>query len=157
MIPKVHIMNKKWAIPLAVVLVALFILFVGYLNDNPNVITHSGETKTFNVSSGFFELSEYVNYIKTKPYYEGCDEETVKWMKSLENKRVFCGSDSIVIMDISDAEKIPPCQDVTDAYMYTHFTGEVVENHSLGNNYSTVYYVKNVKFSRHEIIGNGLA
>ena len=31
-------MNKKWAIPLAVVLVALSILFVGYLNDNPQYI-----------------------------------------------------------------------------------------------------------------------
>ena len=90
-------MNEKWTIPIVIVLAALFVLFVAYIDDNPD----SGEIKSFNVSAGSSSLPKSIDYIKTSPNYEGYDAETVKWMESLGNKRVFFGEDGIVIMAIS--------------------------------------------------------
>lgn len=150
-------MNEKWTIPIVIVLVALFVLIFAYMDDNQDVINHSSENKTFNVSSGSSELSKAIENIKTLPYYEGYNPETVKWMESLENKRIFFGNDSVVIMDSSDAEKIPPEPGITDVYIYEHFTAEVVENHDFCDNCPTAYYVQNVTYIGEEIIGNGLA
>lgn len=149
-------MNKKWVIVFVILLVALFLMIFAYMN-NPNEIGKSGEIVSFNVSSGHSDLSGVIDNIKTKPYYEGYDAATVKWMESLGNKQVFIGNDSIVIMNINDARKIPPTPDITDVYIYDHFTAEVIEKHALGGKYPTVYYVKNVKYTDQEIIGNGLA
>ena len=147
---------KKWTLPTIIVLAALFVLFVAYIDDNPSALD-SGETKTFNVSSGSSELSKAIDTIKTSKYYKGYDAETVKWMESLGNKRIFFGKNAIVIMDISDARKIPQDPPITDVYVYNIFTANVVESHDLGYKYPTVYNVQNVKFVDQEIVGNGLA
>lgn len=148
-------MHEKWTLAIIIVLTALFVLIVAYI-DNENAI-ETENTMTFNVSSGYSKLSEVIENIKTKPYYERYDAETVKWMESLENKLVFYGNDNMVIMNSADAEKIPNEYDVTDVYIYYHFCAEVVEKHSLGSNNSTVYYVKNVKFINQELVDSGLA
>ena len=150
-------MNKKWTIPIVIVLVVLFVLTVAYMDTNQDVIDHSGKTISFNVSSGSSELSKALDNIKTLPYYEGYNPETVKWMESLGSKRIFFGNDSVVIMDSSDAEKIPPEPGITDVYVYEHFTAEVVESHNFCDNYPTAYYVENVNYVGQEIISNGLA
>ena len=147
---------KKLTIAIVIALAALFVLFVAYIDDNPD-INNSGETMSFNVSSGSSELSAVINNIKTLPYYKGYDTETVKWMESLGSKRVFFGDDVIVIMDNFDAGKIPPDPGITDVYVYDHFSAKIIENHDLGNEHPTVYYVQNVKFNNQEIISNGLA
>lgn len=148
---------KRWTIPIIIVLAVLFVLAVAYIDDNPDVLDRSGEKISFNVSSGSSELSKVINNIKTLPRYEGCDAETVKWMESLGNKQVFFGDDAIVIMDISNAAKIPEDPGVTDAYVYNYFTAEVIENHDLGDRLPNVYHVKDVEFIGQEIVGNGLA
>ena len=148
---------KKLTIAIVIALAALFVLFVAYIDDNPDIINNSGETMSFNVSSGSSELSAVINNIKTLPYYKGYDTETVKWMESLGSKRVFFGDDVIVIMDNFDAGKIPPDPGITDVYVYDHFSAKIIENHDLGNEHPTVYYVQNVKFNNQEIISNGLA
>lgn len=150
-------MNKKWIIPIGIVLCLLFILIVAFSGDNSGGIDNSGEVKYFNVSSGPSELSAVVDSIKTLPYYEGYDAETVKWMESLGNRKVFIGDDCIVIMSSLDAEKIPQDPGITDVYVYNHFTAKIVENYELGNEFPTVYNVENVKFINQEIVGNGLA
>lgn len=154
---RVFDMNNKWLIPVVIVLAVLFVLVVAYIDDNPDVIDHSGERMSFNVSSGSSELTKVIKNIKTLPYYEGYDAKTVEWMESMGNKQVVFGDDVIVIMDGFEAMKIPYDVDVTDAYVYNYFTAEVVENHGLGVGHTTVYYVKNVKFTGQEIVGNGLA
>ena len=149
-------MDKKWTVPIVMVLVALFVFAVAYMGDDQN-INDSGDKMSFNVSSGSSELNKAIEFIKTSPNYEGYDAETVKWMESLGNKRVFFGNDAIVIMDIFNAKKIPHAPGITDVYIYDHFSARVIENHDLGDKYPRVYYVKNVKFVDHEIISNGLA
>lgn len=147
---------KKWTIGIIVVLSVLFVLFVAYMDDNPNAIG-GGETMSFNVSSGFSQVSAAVENIKTLPYYQGYDAETVKWMESLGDKRIFSGDNAIVIMDSYDARKIPQDPGITDVYIYDIFTAKVIESHDLGSKLPTVYYVKDVEFINQEIVGNGLA
>ena len=148
-------MNRKLTAAIVIILVALLALIVVYIGDDS--ASKSSERVSFNVSSGSYGLSEVIKNIKTKPYYEGYDAETMKWMESLGNKQVCFGNGSIIIMGSLDALKIPRPPDVTDAYIYDHFTAEVIEKHPLCEKYPTVYYVKDVNFDNHEIVSNGLA
>lgn len=129
-----------------------------YLNNNSSqVIDKSGEKLSFNVSSGSSLLSRFVNDTKTKPDYVGYDKNTVKWMESLGDKRVFFGNESVIIMDIANAEKIPDNHDITDVFVFDHFTADVVENHRLCDKIPEAYYVENVTFLNREIVDAGLA
>ena len=148
-------MNRKLTAAIVIILVALLALIVVYIGDDS--ASKSSERVSFNVSSGSYGLSEVIKDIKTKPYYKGYDAETMKWMESLGNKQVCFGNGSIIIMGSLDALKIPRPPDVTDAYIYDHFTAEVIEKHPLCEKYPTVYYVKDVNFDNHEIVSNGLA
>lgn len=149
-------MDKKWFILIIILLVALSVMI--YLNNNSSqVIDKSGEKLSFNVSSGSSVLSRFVNDTKTKPDYVGYDRDTVKWMESLGDKRVFFGNESVIIMDIGNAEKIPDDQDITDVFVFDHFKADVVENHRLCDKIPEVYYVENVTFLNQEIVDAGLA
>ena len=149
-------MDKKWFILIIILLVALSVMI--YLNNNSSqVIDKSCEKLSFNVSSGSSVLSRFVNDTKTKPDYVGYDRDTVKWMESLGDKRVFFGNESVIIMDIGDAEKIPDSLGITDVDIYNHFNADVAENHRLCDKIPTVYYVENVSFVNQEIIDTGLA
>ncbi|WP_298523716.1 hypothetical protein [uncultured Methanobrevibacter sp.] len=150
-------MNKKWIIAVAIALAALLVLIVAYSGSNPQELDNSGETLYFNTSSGHCKLSSFINDVKTRPYYEGYNNDTVKWMESLGEKEVFSSADQIVIMDGLDAQKIPQDPGITDVYIYDIFTGKVIENHELTSKPQTVYYVDNVTFITQEIIANGLA
>ena len=148
--------DKKWIILIIILLVALSVMI--YLNNNSSqVIDKSGEKLSFNVSSGSSVLSRFVNDTKTKPDYVGYDRDTVKWMESLGDKRVFFGNESVIIMDIGNAEKIPDDHDITDVFVFDHFKADVVENHRLCDKIPEVYYVENVTFLNQEIVDAGLA
>ena len=149
--------NKKLIVVIVIVIAALSIMINLTMNDNSEVMDKSGERLSFNVSSGNTQLSRFVNDTMADSKYGGCDSQTMKWMGSLGNKRVFFGNDGIVIMDIEDAEKIPKDPGITDVYIYNHFEGDVIENHDLGDKYPEVFYVENVTFVTQEIIGTGLA
>lgn len=149
-------MDKKWFILIIILLVALSVMI--YLNNNSSqVIDKSGEKLSFNVSSGSSVLSRFVNDTKTKLDYVGYDRDTVKWMESLGDKRVFFGNESVIIMDIGNAEKIPDDHDITDVFVFDHFKADVVENHKLCDKIPEVYYVENVTFLNQEIVDAGLA
>lgn len=151
------IMDKKFIISVIAVLILLLVVVVSYTGENPHAVDKSGEKMSFNVSSGSSTLTSFIQTVKTKAYYEGYDVETVKWMESLGDKRVFSGNDSIVIMDSAEAGKIPQDPGITDVYIYDHFSGEVIEKHKLTDKCPMIYYVKNVEFIEQEIVGNGLA
>ena len=126
-------MDKKWFILIIILLVALSVMI--YLNNNSSqVIDKSGEKLSFNVSSGSSVLSRFVN-----------------------DKRVFFGNESVIIMDIGNAEKIPDGHDITDVFVFDHFKADVVENHRLCDKIPEVYYVENVTFLNQEIVDAGLA
>ena len=101
-----------------------------------------------NVSSqGPYNLSHLIEEVETASYYEGYDNETLKWMKSLGEKSVFFSRDNIVIMDSHGASKIHS-EYATDVEITEFFECTVLENHSLGNvKYSKdVLLVENVNY-----------
>lgn len=131
-----------------IILVLLVILGIVLLNAGDN---HSGNAnrETLNVSSeGPLKLSELIKDIKTHDYYDGYDNETVKWMESLGEKYVWSSPDEFVIMDSKlDSDKIPSVY-ACDVSFYEIFSAEVLEKHSLGNvDYpKDVLLVKNVEY-----------
>ena len=122
-------MNNKSIIALVILLLAILSLVLVY-----SFIETDDSTKTaITVSSeGPVPLSGLIDDIKTADYYEGYDNETVAWMESLGNKKVFVADDAFVVMDSWDARKIPT-QYVCDAYIDEFIECHVVENHSIGD------------------------
>ena len=143
-------MDKKIILPIVVLLVILACALTYSFSE-----TNGIEDKTsFTVSSeGPIPLSEIIEDIKTRDYYEGYDNETIAWMESLGDKQVFSGDGIFLIMSDYDAQKIPS-EYVTDVFIYDFVDCNVIENHSLGDiKYpKDVFYVKNVVYKGQEIV-----
>ena len=129
-------MGKKTVIIILIVLITALALVVGYyISDSPN----DENRETLSVSTGSIPLSDIIKDVETGSYYEGYDNETLKWMKSLGDKSVFSGDGTFVVMSPYDASKLRS-EYVTDAYITEEFRCTVLESHSLGN----VTYPKDV-------------
>ena len=129
-------MGKKTVIIILIVLITALALVVGYyISDSPN----DENRETLSVSTGSIPLSDIIKDVETGSYYEGYDNETLKWMKSLGDKSVFSGNGTFVVMSHYDASKLRS-EFVTDAYITEEFRCTVLESHSLGN----VTYPKDV-------------
>lgn len=151
-------MARKGIILIVAVLVVVLALAATYFiyeapsDDN----IHSATLDVY--SEWPIELSDVIEDIETASYYEGYDNDTLNWMKSLGNKEVFSGNGTFVVMDANEADKIPS-QYVTDVTIIEHIECDVLETHSLGDvDYPRdVMLVKNVKYLGEEIIDMGLA
>ena len=132
-----------------VLLLAFLGLYMYYLYDEfGSVTTNDNDKVTLTVSSeGPFNLKKITEDIKTKHYYKGYNNDTLKWMELLPADYVWMGNGSIVIMSYWDSTKIPT-EHVCDAYITQTIKCDVIENRSLsGATYSKdIYYVKNVEF-----------
>ena len=129
-------MGKKTVIIILIVLITALALVVGYyISDSPN----DENRETLSVSTGSIPLSDIIKDVETGSYYEGYDNETLKWMKSLGDKSVFSGNGTFVVMSPYDASKLHS-EFVTDVYITQDFRCTVLETHSLGN----VTYPKDV-------------
>ena len=123
-------MENKAVIAMVILLAAILsLVFVYSISE----VDNSGNRTELTVSSeGPVELSAIVKDIKTASYYEGYDNDTVKWMESLRNKKVFVADDAFVIMGAMDASKLRS-EFVCDAYIEEFMECTVLENHSLGD------------------------
>ena len=119
-------MANKFIGIILIVLVGFLLVFFAYSTDD------SGDVDLDVSSEGPVKLSQVIDDIETSPVYEGYDNETLNWMKSLGDKYVFYGDGIIVIMSRSDADKLHSVY-VTDAYITEYIKCNVLENHSLGN------------------------
>lgn len=150
-------MGKKTVIAILTVLVVILALVcIYYVYEAPE--GDFGNSKMGVYSEGPMNLTDIIEDIETSSYYEGYDNNTLNWMKSLGQKAVFNGNGTFVIMDFSDANKIPSVF-ATDVIIIEHFRCDIVEEHSLGNvKYpKEVLLVKNVEYLEEEIIDLGLA
>lgn len=138
-------MSKKVIGVVIIVLVAVLGIALLGADDTSS----SGNTATLNVSSeGPLKLSELVKDIRTRDYYKGYDNETVRWMESLGEKYVWSSDDKFVIMDTKgDSDRIPSVY-ACDVSFEEIFSCDVMETHSLGNvKYPRdVLLVKNVEY-----------
>ncbi len=141
-------------VALIIVLLGMFLAFLSAYYPSDNGAGLTVENVTLNVSSeGPMELSEIIQDIKSEDYYNGYDNETVKWMESLGNKYVFISDDAFVVMDKGDSDKIPSIY-ACDVIFYEIFRCDILENHTLGNvDYPRdVLYVRNVEYLREEAV-----
>ena len=143
-------MKSKGIIVVVILLLAILSLVSVYSIDEAN--NSSNKTELTVSSEGPLELSAIISDIKTGSYYKGYDNETLKWMESLGNKKVFVSNDSFVVMSSTDASKLRS-EYVCDAYIEEFIECKIVENHTLGDiKYpKDVLLVKDVRYLGEEI------
>ena len=96
-------------------------------------------------------LNVFVNEIKTHPYFEGYDNDTLTWLESLnQNYVVFSSNDSYYIMSQSDADRLP-IEYATDVSITDICSCNIVDQKALGNNLRNVVLVENVQFKEQRI------
>jgi len=123
----------RWGVSVIVIVLVLILALVAFFSVFESSSPNSKDVVKLNVSSeGPFQLSDLIYEIENKSYYEGYDNNTLMWMKSLGNKSVFSGEGIFVIMDNDDAKKIPSVY-ATDVFINEIFECNVLESHSLGN------------------------
>lgn len=140
--------GKKGISLIIIVLVIILAVVAFYHVTESPINVDSNDLTELNVSSeGPFPLSDLIGDIENSSHYEGYDNDTLAWMKSLGDKSVFSGDGIFVIMSSSDAGKIPSVY-ATDVFIYEIFECRVVETHSLGDiEYSKdVLLVDNVNY-----------
>lgn len=141
-------MNKKILIMLLVIVILILAIFVGYSVDNSKLLDDSSQKVVLNVSSeGPSNLSQIIEDVEKGPYYEGYDNETLNWMKTLGEKSVFHSRDYVVIMDSHDASQLHS-EFATDVSITEFFECKILENHSFGNvkYHRDVLLVKDVNY-----------
>ena len=149
-------MSKKFIISVVTILVVILALFaLYYIEETPDEVLKSVELDVYSGSP--VELSDIIADVETGSYYEGYDNDTLNWMKSLGDKHVLNGNGTFVVMDFNDVNKLPN-EDVTDVIIINHIRCDVLETHSLGNvEYPRdIQLVKNVEYLGQEIIDLGL-
>ncbi len=151
-------MAKKGVSVIIIVLVIILALVAFYnMGETPKI--DSNDVVELNVSSeGPIQLVDLIDDIENSAYYEGYDNDTLSWMKSLGDKSVFSGDGIFVVMSSSDAANIPSVY-ATDVFIYEIFECRVIETHSLGNTSypKDVLLVDNVNYLREDIVDLGLA
>lgn len=96
-------------------------------------------------------LDVFVNEIKTHPYFEGYDNDTLTWFESLnQNYVVFSSNNSYYIMSQSDADRLP-IEYATDVSITDICSCNIVNQKALGNNLRNVVLVENVQFKEQKI------
>lgn len=143
-------MKDKSVIAIVILLLAILSLVFVYSVNETN---DSGNKTVLNVySEGPIPLSAVIQDIRTGEYYEGYDNETLAWMESLGNKKVFSGNGTFVVMNSIDAGKLHS-EFVCDAYIVETMECTVLENRSLGDVEfpKDVLLVKDVKYLGEEI------
>ena len=138
----------KWKVMfiLVVVIVVFSMFYIYHTQEHSN--SEVGYIKTLYASTeGPIKLNELIDEIESGKYYEGYDNDTLNWMKSLGDMEVFPGEGYYVVMDSEDASKLHSDY-IDDAYITQKFTCEVLENHSLGNiKYpQDIVFVRNVEY-----------
>lgn len=149
-------MSKKFIISVVTILVVILALFaLYYIEETPDEVLKLVELDVYSGSP--VELSDIIADVETGSYYEGYDNDTLNWMKSLGDKYVLNGNGTFVVMDFNDVNKLPN-EDVTDVIIINHIRCDVLETHSLGNvEYPRdIQLVKNVEYLGQEIIDLGL-
>lgn len=96
-------------------------------------------------------LDVFVKEIKTHPYFEGYDNDTLTWLESLnQNYIVFSSNNSYYIMSQSDANMLP-IEYATDVSITDICSCNIVDQKALGNNLRNVVLVENVQFKEQRI------
>ncbi|MBQ9025696.1 MAG: hypothetical protein IJ104_04865 [Methanobrevibacter sp.] len=139
---------KKIIIGIIIILIVILGICLAYMGD----FSDDADRVTLTASGSPYELSKIIEEIESDPYYDGYDNETLEWMKSLGSKYVYISLNEIIIMDHSDASKLRT-EDATDVDIEDTFSCKIVENHTLGNiePHKDVMYVKDVKFIKENI------
>ena len=139
-------MSKITFIGIITILVVILAIVAAYCLNESSI--DDSDYQILSVSSeGPVKLSAIIKDVETGSYYEGYDNETLAWMKSLGEKSVFSGNGTFVVMSSADARNLHS-EYVTDAFITQQMKCIVLENRSLGDvEYpKDVILVKNVEY-----------
>lgn len=124
-------MGKKGIGVIVITLMIILIMLFTYSLNEPSC-DDSGNTTLTVYTEGPIHLSDIIEDIENASYYEGYDNETLNWMKSLGDKEVFSGNGTLVVMSSADAGKLHSVY-VTDVIITQDFKCKILEKRSLGN------------------------
>lgn len=140
------------------IFVGVFIAYLmdndGQLNDNDAKLLGINPESTVKITLSTArprDINELINDIKTMSYYEGYNNDTIKWMQSLKQTETYPSDKGYIIMDKTDAYKINNDIfseiDTTDVYTEYYIECKIVETHSLGSKKPVnILLVKDVKY-----------
>lgn len=124
-------MGKKGIGVIVITLMIILIMVFAYSLSEPSG-DDSGNTTLTVYTEGPIHLSDIIEDIENASYYEGYDNETLNWMKSLGDKEVFSGNGTFVVMSSADAGKLHSVY-ATDVIITQDFKCKILEKRSLGN------------------------
>ncbi|MDO5824778.1 MAG: hypothetical protein BZ137_09330 [Methanosphaera sp. rholeuAM130] len=149
-------MNKNIVTLLMIITAISFVGASVAIGMENNSTFNPDEIKTMNIeeshvilnlsSEGPRDLKKGIEEIKTSELFEGYNEDTVKWMESLNETEFFISNNGLVIMNKTDANKLNS-EYATDVDIREFIDCVVVENRSLCTNHTkNILLVRNVTY-----------
>lgn len=141
-------MNRKLILAILIATVAAIAVYGAYAANE----TQSSDMATLTVyTDSPTTLGDLVQSIKIHPYYTGHDNDTLKWLESLESDYiVLSNNETYVVMSKSNADKLP-IEYATDVSITSTFKCNIIENKSLGNDLKDIVYVDKVELISKQI------
>ena len=145
-------MKKKILTAILILILIVCGLYAYYLIDEqPSDSILSSDRVTLTVASeGPFDVGRFCDEVRTHPYYEGHNNETVEWLENYKNCQILSSSDAFVVIDKAEIGKIP-ILNANDVFVNETFECNIVENRSLGNGFKDVLVVKNIEYKNETI------
>ena len=143
---------KYLIISILILFLIIGALYLVYLvEESPSDTIYSSDKVTLSVASeGPYNVVGLCRDIRTNPYYEGYDNETVSWLESYDDYYVLSSSDAYVVIDKSEISKIP-ILNANDVFVNETFDCEIVENRSLGSGFKDILVVKDIDYKYENI------
>ena len=145
-------MKRKILMAILIVFLIIGGLYLLYLIDEqPSETISSSNMVTLNVASeGPYDVGRLCKEIRTHPYYEGYDNETVTWLEGYKNYKALSSSDAFVVISNGEIGKIP-ILNANDVFVNETFECNIIENRSLGDGFKDVLIVKNIEYKNETI------
>ena len=138
-------MRNKILIAILILILVVCGLYLVYLIDEapPQSVSSSDRVTLTVASEGPFDVNRFCQEVKTHPYYEGYNNETV-------DCQILTSSDAFVVIDKSEIGKIP-ILNANDVFVNETFECNIIENRSLGDGFKDVLIVKNIDYKNETI------
>ena len=148
-------MKRKILMAILIVFLIIGGLYLLYLIDEqPSETISSSNMVTLTVASeGPYDVGRLCKEIRTHPYYEGYDNETVTWLEGYRNCQALTSSDAFVVISNGEIGKIP-ILNANDVFVNETFECDLIENRSLGDGFKDVLIVKNIEYKNYQFESN---
>lgn len=140
-------MQSRFVISVIIAVLVISGLCVVICSGFDNSLDISNKTEVRICVDNPIAIDKFINECENSDYYRNVNGTTLNWLKSLcNNHMVFISGDESYIIPLSDVNKLPPIEYVTDISIYDICNCTIREDRPLGDDLGNIKLISDVEF-----------